>query len=657
MLRGYIGSGWAFFIPYLSIYLLYHYYRWPANPIGWGESVARGPEGGGASFVLPLIYVYWVLHGLHAILAGVALRSWWKTERKKQTCLPGTAHQSRARVLNATLKAVFPWALLATIFYLPGAYLEWPADPWEHVRRITEWGALPNVGAHSAGYKSFYFFTYSIARLWPSGSLLSCLDIYYSGLSLLLAWQYYLLGRSIGLKPRWAFLFIIVNLLTAGNSCFSFYRYYGLASTLVAHLAVIAFTRIAAEAAAVLQLGKSAQPASPMSRRLESSAGHIWLAGQFICLTGLIAFNHVQGIGIAVLSVAAIAFWRLDFVRWRVALLLVGLSVSTVLWYPRHPAVDTSYRISGWLNSWYGFNLFAWPSPAADRAMDILGIIGLCNVAAGAYLLSRRHIAGWLTVTPIALLALPCSAIPIASAIAAGPEGADYINAYHRMLFAVPVGLALVVIAQQTNWTIAPRFLFRSRFFSPPFTSLIVASAIFIILPPDRHVFNRVWHVLAQTPASLSLHELWKDTTIIDQRLVSDNRYIAGTVAVVHVMAVQHPSYEYVPGKGVVNGASIHYGPRFYSNAGRSPVDDIDLIHLALAEPAGGARPAIFVLSPVTFAARSQAALASGHWAAYDTVLVSAGAPELKCLARKYGYVTSAGNVDLEIRPPPRHRQ
>src|SRR5690349_2741313 len=50
LLRAYFGSGWAFLIPYLAVYLLYAWLRWPVNA--------------GATFAAPpLLHVFWFLHG------------------------------------------------------------------------------------------------------------------------------------------------------------------------------------------------------------------------------------------------------------------------------------------------------------------------------------------------------------------------------------------------------------------------------------------------------------------------------------------------------------------------------------------------------------------------------------------------------------------
>ena len=265
------------------------------------------------------------------------------------------------------------------MFYIPGVYLEWPSDPWEHFRRITEWATLDLVGSHSAGYKSLYFFAYSFLGRIPVGRQLFWLNIYYTGMCLLLAWQYYLLAKAVGLSHRWAFLSVIVNVLTFGNVCFSFYRYYGLASTILAQIGAVALTRVAilavrrAKWRRVESLGfvRQQERSDCRERSLGKMRSTLMLLLPCSVLLALIAFNHVQGLGIVGLSIASVVVWRL--IEWKHSTMFfliggaVALSAAAILWWPRDPLIGSEYRPIGWLNVWYGFNLFAWPSPAADR--------------------------------------------------------------------------------------------------------------------------------------------------------------------------------------------------------------------------------------------------------------------------------------------------
>jgi hypothetical protein len=165
----------------------------------------------------------------------------------------------------------------------------------------------------------------------------------------------------------------------------------------------------------------------------------------------LIAFNHVQGLGIAGLGLLAVAIWRLiDWKRsmvWWLAGAAVALSVAAVLWFPRDPSL-AGYVRDGWLTPWYGFNVFAFSLPVGDRTLQIVGVLGLVNLATGLLLLRRNSLVGWITITPLLALSLPLIAIPLADLLA---KHGDLINiiTFQRMLFAIPSGLALVVLGAQ----------------------------------------------------------------------------------------------------------------------------------------------------------------------------------------------------------------
>ncbi len=145
-------------MPYLFFYLLYYWRKWPVNPLP--------PDNlGPGNHLPPLLHVYWTLHVIHVVLGLLALRA------GRQSLAPSTLNPALSpsngpqpsvfRPLTSALwplaSDLLPWLLLALIFYIPGAYLEWPSDPWEHYARTNEWSRYLYIGSHSAGYKSGYF--------------------------------------------------------------------------------------------------------------------------------------------------------------------------------------------------------------------------------------------------------------------------------------------------------------------------------------------------------------------------------------------------------------------------------------------------------------------------------------------------------------------
>lgn len=477
----YFRSGWAFLIPYLATYLIYAWFRWPVNPsTGILASGLRPPC---------LLHLYWFLHAAHLLLGGLALRTWWR--ESGATPLGG----------NRSLEIVYPllpWILLGLLFYIPGIYLEWPSDPWEHLWRINEWHALDTVSAHSSWLKSSYFIPYSLLS-WATGlQQIFWLDFYYTGICLLLCWQYYRLARAVGLGEGASMVFVILQALLFGNNIFSFYRYYGISSSIYAQLGAVALTRIALEAAKSPQLslrlffsrpprGNNASPADP-----PPNVYRLLLTGSL--LLSLTAYNHVQGLGIAGLGIMAVVVWRL--IEWKramvgwLALAVLTLSAFAILWFSRHPALDEIYRPQHWLTMWYGFNLFSPESPAFERSLHILGIFGICNLVAGIVLATRNHPAGWLTLSAPLMLIVPFTAIPFANFLIKQ----DTILTFHRMLLAVPSGLAVTCVLSSSA-----RFLTGVRM-----QTAIIATFGIVALQTAHPANNRFWNLIAPPPSDLT---------------------------------------------------------------------------------------------------------------------------------------------------------
>lgn len=621
-LIAYFYSGWAFLIPYLLTYLLYLWQKWPAN------SFAPSAFGNGG-YIPALLHVYWALHAIHVTLAGLALRSWWKNGLKGQAI--GIDEVAKPQTTFDRLWSTLPWLLLALIFTIPGVYLEWPADPWEHFRRITEWSIHPTIGAHSAGYKSFYFFAFSLYELAPNLDHFTRLSSYSTGISLLLSWQYYRLARAVDLDQRWALLFVLVNVGTFGNVCFSFYKYYGLSSTMYSQLGAVALTRIALKIAKAPQFSLHSffrrSQLSTLSTQLVTAA----------CLLTLIAFNHVQGLGIVGLSVGSIIIWRLlkwnRSAGWWLFCAATILSVATILWWPRSPAVDAVYRPGGWLNAWYGFNFFAWPSPAADRTLQILGLFGTINFIAGAILIKKNQVVGWLTAGPLIILCFPGVGILFANSVAADHPGE--IITFPRLLLSIPFGLAITSLTQQISRAATvliehPIKLLRARvliFGTRPrlgFSALVLCLGAAMLIPPNALFSNRFWNFLARTPDDLALIQVWRG-------VASFKKLVASTTKT-DVIAMSQTGYILE----VQNAGHIFVSYRLYARSGRSPIDDLIALDEFLTYfEAKHATHALLLDPKFFFSSTSTAAFCSMHWPPQEATLATAGTPELLALSKK----------------------
>ena len=596
------------------------------------------------------------------MLAALALRSWWICHAARAFDPAPTAGSTSDRptsdhpLLATFISTILPWLLLAIIFYIPGVYLEYPSDPWMHFSRITEWSSLLNVGGHSVPNKSNYFLPYSILGNIPSDRQLSWLNVYYTAACLLLCWQYFRLAQGAGLSRRTAFLFVLAQTLLSGNSVFGFYRYYGIASTIVAEIAAIALIRLGLSAAGRESTGRKNPIVLTRERRLADSISSIsryWnLVPSATLLFILILLNHVQELGIAGLGLTAVAIWRL--LEWRRSMLwwlsgaFLVLNVSAVFWWPRNPVLDVVYRPQGWLSAWYGFNILSAFSPAGDRMLQILGGFGIANLAAGVVLLRRNHVAGWLTIVPILALLSPAVAIPFAGALE-HYGGWTNIISFHRLFFAIPTCLAASVFAsaifqrhspkikpvawsaitgsgkemrgirnQEQNASFFPAVqtsgLLRSRF-----SFLIIVLLALNTVSPGTPYFNRFWHALMIPPSDLSMRPIWSDFYHYSQsHSYLPKAILAATSGISYVLSSQRTSRIALVGRNI-------------SDDHHSPTVDLEFIREILTPTS-----AITVIAPqpsTTYTPYSFAAIYSHHWLPQEVALGFSGAKELETMS------------------------
>ena len=539
LLQTYFRSGWAFLIPYLAVYLLYAWLRWPVNPVAVGQWT-----------VVPcLLYVYWTLHAINLVFGGLALRAWWrafgtqvdgatndreKTANRAASPQPSNVHRPPSRTA-ATVYRLLPWIFLALLFYIPGTYFEWSADPKTHLMRINRWQGLNLVLDHATWNKSSYFLPYSLTgKAVAYAAAPSGLNFYYTGICLLLCWQYYRLARACDLGERASMMFVLLQALLFGNNIFSFYRYYGISSSILAQLGAVALTRIVLEAAKHPQLSLGSFFGVPcfisQLTVLRQPSAVYRLLLSVLCILPLIRYNHAQGLGIAGLGVGAVIVWRL--IEWRRSalwwLIVTTLVINVLfLWlYPR-PAMVEILHAQGFLNAWYGFNILNFTSSAGDRMLQIVGVFGLINFAAAFVLIRRNHVIAWLTILPIAAMLLPCIAIPLVQVLvqASGPGN---VITFQRFFFSIPPCLAVAYLCAQLQHSrrgvVRPAQIHGPHPSTAPFGpwlrlpvndspsrrdgfyALVIVSMVFFALttaPSSFPFYNRTWNSLVIVPADL----------------------------------------------------------------------------------------------------------------------------------------------------------
>src|SRR6185436_4678739 len=182
------SNGWAFIVPYLLLYLVFKYLHLP---------------------VATLKTVFIALHILNLSLLLNYLRK-----------IPET---------NNAADFIF-WIALILIFLLPGAYLEFPSDPWDHFRRIYAWQANHFIAENVESNKFSYFWGWTLVYAVKPLYRRTAMDLYSALWQLLLAYQFYLFALRLGFSRPWARIQALATAFLFGVNVFSFYRYYALAS-------------------------------------------------------------------------------------------------------------------------------------------------------------------------------------------------------------------------------------------------------------------------------------------------------------------------------------------------------------------------------------------------------------------------------------------
>ncbi len=481
LLVAYFYSGWAFFIPYLLVYLLYDWLEWPTTPeVNALSSPFLASTTLATNVKLPyLLHVFWFIHLIHLFLIGVAALTPHRISR-----LAGGFSLSPGGLL--------PWACLGLLFLIPGIYLEWPTDPWEHLQRITEWDVHPIAGDHSAGYKSLYFLPYSIIGGEIHAWSLTMLNLYSTSLCLLLAWQYYRLGLAVRLSPQSGFLFALLVTVAMGSSCFAFSRYYNLSTSVFAQIGALGLTR---QSIILISLDKIF-----FTQLIRATL-------KCLLLIALISANHVQGLGIVALNISSVVAWRIcrapNQRRWLAIGTFALLNLAVFFLLPRHELVNGDFKSMGWLSQIFGFNIFSWHSPASDRAVMIIGGMGVASLIVALVHLCQNKLVGWLTWGPVLWLSLPAFALPFANLLA--ESGKEQIVTFHRMFFALPIGLSIAwwFDSSRGKWSSSSKL--RQEI---SFAALLLLLWAIVATNPGRPSYNRFWNLVAVAPADLQLKPL-----------------------------------------------------------------------------------------------------------------------------------------------------
>ena len=395
-LRGFFSSGWAFFLPYGLVYAL-------AFGLGWTNDTARA--------------LFWACHFvlLATFAAFVVL-----------TVRPGL------QALPAILRGaeVWFWLLLCLGFLLPGAYMEFPADPWEHFRRLHAWDPGVAVRDSPWAHRFAYFWGWTLFSAVPLDRHRLAADLYSAFWQILLAYQFQRFALRLCSSRAWARVHVVGAVALFGNNAFGFFRYYALSSTMLAYIAYLA-------AAIVL---------------IDFLDGRVraWQAGSAVAATiALISFNHPQEVFLLALFAGTAALSRLwSRLPGRARLVITAAALASVaVSVPLARRALADPAAFGLTADRFGFPYLS--ATGSYRIWDLqlsyfatMGVQGYVAVLLVPLLWRRHRLVALLTLAPLVILLCPLFAVPLAQL---GPR---HVFTY-RLLFLLPSSVPLIIVLEE----------------------------------------------------------------------------------------------------------------------------------------------------------------------------------------------------------------
>ena len=449
------ADGWFFFVPYLFFYLVFKYLHLKISDL---ENIF---------FILHIINSLGLIHYLYKFCSN-----------------------------NHFSKLLF-WLVIILLFQIPGAYLEFPSDAWEHFRRIFEWQTCVLVDDHSTYNKFTYFWGWTLMSEVQPIYRRTALDIYSTFWQFLLAYQFYLFALRIGFSESWAKVQVLGTICLFGTNIFSFYRYYALSSTPLAYIAYLRSLTII----------------------LDSFDGKRKKAIELIFLIPIIYYNHYQEILLLLISFLAVSianFYKQKKINkitifGTISILILCLFIVTlfVTSFQKYSLLITNFWNS-YLQNYFTEktpNSFViepnyWSKLGFLRIWDqklpyfqTLGIYGYISMLFSIILWKKYKVLCTLTFFPLLLLFFQPFTLFIATL-------EDQYTTF-RVLYAFPYSFMLVVGFKETFKSI---YLMNQKFNINKY--IIIFMLIFLSLQSNLPWRGRLWHLLYNTPAQLSLINL-----------------------------------------------------------------------------------------------------------------------------------------------------
>lgn len=316
---------------------------------------------------------------------------------------------------------IFWTALVLFVFFLPGTYLEFPADNWEHFRRILSWQTTTLIDEHELRGKFSYFWAWSWISAFPLAYQRGALDFLNTAQQLFVVVPIYFLANRFFATRVQALTGTLVFIFSWGTSIFGL-RYYGISSSPLAYGAFLH--------AVVLLLDYVQGRAKGLFQTLLRISG----------LLGIMYFNHLQEVLLFTLMLGGMpliwVYQRISekfqrrFLGTLLCVLLLSLSIGPVL---RHHLPELLSNAESSLLGGFAHLDISNPS---SRYFSTLGIHGLVALGLSLIFFRRLFPLSFLTLLPTFVLLCPLSFVALASVL---PNKAPF----YRLLYAFPTCFAL----------------------------------------------------------------------------------------------------------------------------------------------------------------------------------------------------------------------
>ncbi|NER98853.1 MAG: hypothetical protein F6J86_34355 [Symploca sp. SIO1B1] len=435
------ADGWFFFVPYLLLYLYFKY----------------------ANLAIDTLYdLFILLHIINLILFLVYL---YKNKNSQQI----------------KVAEILFWIFLAILFIQPGAYLEFPSDPWEHFRRIFSWSAYSFIEDHPIDYKFTYFWGWTLmSQVQPLYRRIA-LDLYSAFWQLLLAYQFYLLALRLGFDKSWAKVQVVATIFLFGTNLFSFYRYYALSSTPLAYIAYLRSLIILINA----RNGDKKQLA------------------YLLPLALIMYYNHIQELLLLLISGFALVLdyltdWRqqrkvvytITVIAMPIALIWGAYVVSNPQLFPESVSAKLGLP---YVSSWGTFRIWDFKLPY----FETMGVYGLISLLLAVVFIPKYKTLALLTLTPYLLMLLPPFVVGFVFVL---NRTDNYVT--YRALYAFPLSFMLVLGLKEIFSSLITRLKLYPA--SINLTLSVFILTLIISIPPTYPYRGRFWSQIYQPPAELS---------------------------------------------------------------------------------------------------------------------------------------------------------